>query len=134
MSNNDLYCPKCRGQHHPAECAKDGRAEIEKIIDSVSYNVHCNDKQAISKAIEQYIEDNTFATVEQIEQHIIKETDNRMKSMNDDMEAMSEAHKYAVIKARIKDREATKALMDYTGDTDLWYEDNEEKLAQLRKD
>jgi len=29
--------------------------EIEQIIEDVSYNVHCNDKQAIAKAISQHV-------------------------------------------------------------------------------
>lgn len=36
------------------------------------------------------------------------------------------------IKARIEDREATKVLMEYSGDTELWYEDNIEKLSYLK--
>ena len=46
---------------------------------------------------------------------------------------LANAIKQYVIKARIKDRETTKSLMEYTGDTDLWYEDNNEKLAELKK-
>jgi len=49
---------------------------------------------------------------------------------------MTNKHKADIIQgaleARIEDREKTKALMEYTGDTKLWYEDNEEKLSQLK--
>ena len=44
---------------------------------------------------------------------------------------LAQAEAY-MLEARIEDREKTKALMEYTGDTKLWYEDNEEKLSQLK--
>lgn len=32
MSNNDLYCSKCKSQHHPVECPKDYTMK-DKIIE-----------------------------------------------------------------------------------------------------
>ena len=44
MSNNDLRCPKCKAQHHPAYCPLDNTL-IEGIVDelfSLHYYLHDN--------------------------------------------------------------------------------------------
>ena len=31
MTNNDLHCPKCKGQHHPVDCTMDESKEVGEI-------------------------------------------------------------------------------------------------------